>query len=333
MLAPLSLEGFMATQFLLKPVPYRSEADLADIADLYNACEVVDRFDRGISPAELQEDFADPDFDLAEDLRLWRDDHGALMAVGSLWHPLPEGSVQGCLSLKVHPDYRYQGLEEQVIAWGEARLLAAAQGLDLPVQLDLDFYDTQSELLTLGQNQGFSPIRYFFHMTRSLVEPIPEPKLPAGFTLRTVDTETNAEAWVEMFNQTFIDHWNHHELTLQDFYYYCGLSCYQADLDLVALAPDGTFAAFCQSVIHHGDNLRTGRKEGWIGELGTRRGFRHRGLGRAMLLHGLQRLRAAGMETAILGVDADNPNGALGLYRSVGFRPKRRRVILRKQLA
>jgi ribosomal protein S18 acetylase RimI-like enzyme len=54
--------------------------------------------------------------------------------------------------------------------------------------------------------------------------------------------------------------------------------------------------------------------------LGTRRGFRRIGLGRAMLLAGLNQLKIAGMEMAKIGVDADNPNGALQLYESVGFR-------------
>ncbi|WP_371357296.1 GNAT family N-acetyltransferase [Hydrocoleum sp. CS-953] len=54
--------------------------------------------------------------------------------------------------------------------------------------------------------------------------------------------------------------------------------------------------------------------------LGTRRGFRKRGLGKAMLLSGMQRLRDVGMDKALLGVDAENPSGATRLYESVGFR-------------
>jgi mycothiol synthase len=253
--------------------------------------------------------------------------------VGSVWRPVPDTTVQGYLSVKVHPDWRYQGLEEQIIAWAEARLLKAAQGLNLPVQMDLGCYDSQTELIDLSQRQGFSPTRYFFRMTRSLAEPIPEPVLPEGFTVRTVDANQDAEAWVEMFNQSFVDHWDHRDLTLKEFHHFCSLSFYRAELNLVAIAPDGTLAAFCESTIHPEDNLRSGRQEGWVGVLGTRRGFRRRGLGRAMLLAGLQVLKDAGMETAILGVDADNPSGALGLYQSVGFRQLRRSIVLRQQLA
>lgn len=66
--------------------------------------------------------------------------------------------------------------------------------------------------------------------------------------------------------------------------------------------------------------MRNRSNDGWIVRLGTRRGFRRMGLGRAMLLAGMHRLKAVGMDTAKLGVDAENPLGAGRLYESVGFR-------------
>jgi mycothiol synthase len=107
---------------------------------------------------------------------------------------------------------------------------------------------------------------------------------------------------------------------------------YRPEQDLVAVAPDGTFAAFCLWAIDAADNARRGRSDGWIGLLGTRRGHRGIGLGRAMLLVGLQRLRDAGADTAKLGVDAENPTGALGLYERVGFRKVATRVSYHKDV-
>ena len=78
------------------------------------------------------------------------------------------------------------------------------------------------------------------------------------------------------------------------------------------------FAAFCRCEINNEDNAATGRNEGWIEVLGTRRGHRKLGLGRAMLLAGMRWLQAQGVATAVLGVDAENPTGALRLYESVG---------------
>jgi ribosomal protein S18 acetylase RimI-like enzyme len=80
------------------------------------------------------------------------------------------------------------------------------------------------------------------------------------------------------------------------------------------------------------DKARTGRLEGWIGILGTRRGFRRIGLARAMLLRGLQQLKAAGMDTAKIGVDAENPLGARQLYESVGFQKLHTRLMYVKDL-
>jgi ribosomal protein S18 acetylase RimI-like enzyme len=122
-----------------------------------------------------------------------------------------------------------------------------------------------------------------------------------------------------MFNQSFIDDWNHHDLTVDRFKYNLAKPDYRNDLNLIAVADDGTFVAFCYGHISQKENDRTGRNEGWIAYLGTRRGFRKIGLGRAMLLAGLHRLKAAGVATAILGVDAENSSGALRLYESAGF--------------
>jgi mycothiol synthase len=103
-------------------------------------------------------------------------------------------------------------------------------------------------------------------------------------------------------------------------------------LDWVALSPDGTFAAFCTCQINNDRNALTGKSEGWVAILGTRRGFRRQGLGRAMLLWGLQLLQAENIETALLGVDSENPNHAQSLYESVGFKQVRTQVLYKKRL-
>jgi mycothiol synthase len=169
-------------------------------------------------------------------------------------------------------------------------------------------------------------------MARSLSEPIPEPQLPAGFTLRTMREEDSLQCRVDMFNGSFIDHWNHHPLTAEQLEYYLSDPNYQRQRDLIAMSEDGTFAAFCYCHISAEENQRSGHAEGWIGTLGTRRGYRRLGLGRAMLLAGLRRLQDDGMSTALLGVDAQNPNGALKLYEGVGFEQIRKTILYSKEL-
>jgi len=140
------------------------------------------------------------------------------------------------------------------------------------------------------------------------------------------------ERWVEMYNLSFIDHWGFHPLILERRLHRMADPSYKPEHDLVGVAPDGTFAGFCVCFINTTDNAATGRKEGWIAVLGTRRGYRKIGLGRAMLLAGLHLLKREGMDTGVLDVDAENPTGALRLYESVGFHVAKTDMAYRKDL-
>ena len=321
----------MAAVSIFRPYAYTRDADLEAIADLINTCRAADDLERRTSVAKLREDFADPQFDIAHDLQLWRDDSGELVAVAELWRRIQTG-VLGSLHFDLHPRVRDGELAKVVVIWAEQRLEEAGQSLALPRVLRSGCRDSLQWQRSLLARFGFTPERYFFRLKRSLNEPIPTPQIPDGWKIRSVDTQKDAEAWVEMFNQTFVDHWNHHDLSLDEFHYYTTLSSYDPSLDLVIETPEGEMATFCTSEIDPEYNARLGLKEGHVDLLGTRRGYRRLGLARSLLFAGLDRLKAAGMETATLGVDAQNPLGALGLYESVGFQKDHSSTVFRKEL-
>jgi ribosomal protein S18 acetylase RimI-like enzyme len=83
---------------------------------------------------------------------------------------------------------------------------------------------------------------------------------------------------------------------------------------LVIQAPDGTFAAF--TVIRHDHLNRTGLFE----PVGTHKEYRRRGFGRALIMHGMRQMAAAGMEFATVAHFGHN-EAARGLYQACGFRP------------
>ena len=79
-------------------------------------------------------------------------------------------------------------------------------------------------------------------------------------------------------------------------------------------------------------NAELGLKRGWINSVGVRRAWRRRGVARALVAESIRVLRDAGMTSAGLGVDAENPHGALGVYESVGFSVVRTERVYRKPL-
>ena len=299
--------------------PYAGESDLGEIVELINTCDEVDRTDSATSIAQLRRNLETPGRDNTRDIALWHNRENQLIGYGNLWIPQSGEEIAGSLEFCVRPGDRNGSIESEIIAWAQARLQEVARKRGIQVKLHSGCRDTQTERRAFLEGCGFTPVRYFFTMARSLSEPIPTPEFPAGFRLHQTQIQQDVQAYVEMFNQSFIDHWNHFDLTLKELEYFSRNPNYRPELDLVATAPDGTFAAFCYSQIDLEENQRYDRNVGWIEALGTRRGFRKQGLGRAMLLSGLQGLRDAGVETAKLGVDSQNPSGALRLYESVGF--------------
>jgi mycothiol synthase len=310
--------------------PYAGEVDLQPIADMLNECEALDTLDEGTSVGDLRLEFADPEVDPARDLRLWEDAGGRLIGFGQLSLHAESDEPDGYLWFKVHPSARGEDLEAQILAWGAERIREVERERGMRIELVASARALDHARQELLAQHGFSVLRYFLRLARPLDEPIPEPQFPAGFTLMAGDHDP--AAWAAMHNESFIDHWRYHPWTVEGYNHAVSDPDYRPALNLIATAPDGTFAGFCWCEIHEEENARTGHNEGWIHLLGTRRGFRRIGLGRAMLLAGLHCLKAAGVEQAKLGVDADSPTGATRLYASVGFEEVFRTIVYRKPL-
>lgn len=324
----------MATVSTFRPCTYTGEADLEAIANLINTCSAADDIEERVSITDLRESFGSPRFDIDRDLQLWHDASGNLVALADLWHsPQPDQTeVIAYAYFAIHPHVRGDSLESAAIAWAEQRLREIGQGLSLPLVLHSGCRDTVTSRREVLTQFGFAPERYFAELIRPLQETLVVPPIPDGWKIRTVDAHGDGEAWVEMFNQSFVDHWNHTPLTLENYQHYRRSSNYNPALDLVIETDTGKLVTFCYSSIDAEYNERLGLKEGYICLLGTRRGYRRRGLARTLLTAGLQRLQSMGMETATIGVDSQNPSGAVGLYQSVGFTEHLSSTVYRKEV-
>jgi mycothiol synthase len=301
--------------------PYLGKTDLKAIADLVNVCDPAGQVDKDLSVTDLQIQLNNPALNKARDLRLWEDTTGTLVGFGQIALPKPKEAVDGYLYFYVHPKAAQTHLESDIIHWGERRMLEVRKQYGLPALLRSSSRDDVVERISLLEDHQFTVDRYFLTMNRTLDEAISTPNLPEGFIIRPLAGETEVEAWVNCFNQSFIDHWNHHDLTPESVKYWLNDPYYRADLNLVAVAPNGRIAAFCNGSLNVQNPANSHQLEGWINWLGTGRDFRKMGLGRAMLLSGMQALKDAGAGIVKLAVDADSPTGATRLYESVGFKP------------
>jgi ribosomal protein S18 acetylase RimI-like enzyme len=107
--------------------------------------------------------------------------------------------------------------------------------------------------------------------------------------------------------------WAPSRVTLDAYRRLRGVPGYRSELDLVAVAPNGDFAAYC--ICWLDAKNRTGEFE----PVGASPDYRRQGAGRAVMLEGLRRLRDLGAETAIVYTSANN-SPAVALYEAVGFR-------------
>ncbi len=187
-------------------------------------------------------------------------------------------------------------------------------------------FEQLHHIRALWSEIGLREVRQFWRMARPLNEPIDEPDAIEGVTIRSYNHPHDNEGARQAADASFADHWDHHPTSPEDWTYWLKQPAARPDLSLLAEIDDkpGTFAGFCIIEISDDDNKLRGVSDGWIELLGTIRGWRRMGLGRAILLHGLHSLRTAGMDTALLGVDSESPTGANRLYESVGFRIRSR---------
>jgi ribosomal protein S18 acetylase RimI-like enzyme len=149
------------------------------------------------------------------------------------------------------------------------------------------------------------------YLTRSLADPIPASVLPDGYGVRTVEGEQEvqkrAAASHAAFRSrlTFEQYWPRYLSFMQS-------PVYESGRDMMVVAPDDRCAAFC---IYWLDPVN---RVGLFEPVGTHPDFQRKGLGKAMMLETLRRMRGRGMTTAAVCAEEHNP-AAVALYTSAGF--------------
>lgn len=189
-------------------------------------------------------------------------------------------------------------VERRAAELGLARLHVAAFVPDPPAE-------------GLLRERGYQEVRRFFDLAIELDSPPPAVTVPNGLSLQAA-TFADGRAVHETISEAFEDHWEHHHQPFEE-WWRRQTSDPEFDISWWFTVREGerTVAAILN---------RPGRNGGvYVGHLGVRRGWRGRGLAKALLGRTFTRAWQAGLCRITLGVDATSPTGATALYRGMGM--------------
>ena len=219
----------------------------------------------------------------------------------------------------VLPEWRRKGIGSTLLRFTKDRLKGLAnhapkEGLRL---FEVFVADTESEKQALLKSAGYQPVRFFFEMVRPLDADIPEIALPEGLEIRPATPDLYRTIF-DAAEEAFQDHWGHVPATDSEYQGWTKSPEFQPERWKVAW-DNGQVAGMVLNFINDKENERFNRKRGHTEDISVRRPWRRRGLAQSLLAQSLQMLKDEGMEEAALGVDTDNPSGALVLYENLGF--------------
>lgn len=327
------------TETAITPIPgatsrsFRTAADYVPLAELIATANAFDAIPYLPTASDLQ-----IDMDNAEGVVPSRDVvlvelDGRLIAATGVERVIRDGTPAYEIWGSVDPRFRRRGVGTWLQAWTleHARARAAIEDPDVRATLGSFSEDTEVGHRALLTGAGFEPVRHFFLMRRADLGDVPDAPLPDGVEIRPV-TEEQRRTIFDAENEAFRDHWGAREMGDADYATTFGREGLDTDLWIVAWDGDQV-AGVVQNWVWAEENARLGVKRGWLEHISVRRPWRRRGLARAITAESLRRLHAAGLDDAMLGVDSENPNGALGLYEGLGFTVFSRAAAYRRSLS
>ncbi len=234
---------------------------------------------------------------------IWETAEGRIAAVLN-----PEN--KGQVFLQVHPEFHSEELEEEMIELAEKHLAVRVPSGVKKLQIWTDENDPLRQDILKRRGFAFGK-GSDFHRRRSMALPVEKVSLAEGYTVRSLGGPEENPARSYLSWRAF------HPDEPEEKYIGCKwydhiqtAPLYRRDLDIVAVAPDGSLAAFC--TVWFDDVSRTGVFE----PVGTHPDHQRLGLATAVMSEGLRRLKRMGAELAYVGSWNEATHK---LYGSLGF--------------
>jgi len=315
---------------------FEGEQDLPTIVDVSNRSMEADGDAFVFTMSDVQTEYGTPiNFNPSEDVMIVELD-GKPVGVSSVrWKQKPEGIRLYEHHAHLVPEARLPGLRRSMFLWGEQRLREISAGHDTPDMKMLEVW-TKAEMndwRKLAAANGYKDDWHLFEMRRPNLEDIPDHRLPPGIEIRPV-TKENFRVVFEGAREAFKDERSYTEERWGEEAYRRILEDPKLRLDLWQAAWAGEqVVGGVMIIINDEENAAFNRKRGWTEAVFVRRPWRKKGVASALLSNSLRVLKERGMEEAALGVDTDNPSGALRLYKRLGYVEDYEFIFSRKPLS
>jgi mycothiol synthase len=273
--------------------------DAPAVIDLVNSCTRADVGMAVYEPADLGSEWAAR----GADLEVVTDDG---VVVGYLeTDPHEEGPYfEGF----VHPARRGEGIGSRLAASAEERAsVAGAATITTNVGSE--------NAARFFESRGYVIVEREYAMFLDLDHPS-EVSVPKGVQLRVFVEGADEGAMHEAIRDSFGDDWP--DSSNDPAAWMLGhqsVRSYDPNLWLFAESGGQIVGAVMNRTHWHAQ-----RDTGWVKNLGVRKEWRGRGIGRALLLESARLFHERGKRRLVLGVHVDNPTGAPDFYRRVGMR-------------
>jgi GNAT superfamily N-acetyltransferase len=302
----------------------RSDADYEAMASILRATRDLDGYDTVRTADQLRTGLAAfLGFEPAEDVRIASVD-GQVVGFAYAFidgdHPdLGRICFHACTVL---PRWRGIGIGRRLLAEAQEAVRRQSARRPGPGSDHLVFRayvpEAHADARRLLEHDGYQVVRYGFAMVRPTLADPPPVILPEGVGVRPT-TRADLPAIAHAMNEAFADHWGWPAYTVEETTAMFEHPLWgQLDVWQVAWAGDEPVGGVC-GFINDEENRELGRQRGYTENIWTRRAWRGRGIATALIGANLRLLAERGMTEAVLGVDAQNPTGALALYEKVGF--------------
>lgn len=277
-------------------------ADAAAVTEVLVAVESSLYGATAYSQADLEDEWTD--LDLEADTLVVRD-AGRIVAYGAVYERGELCHVEGF----VHPDAQGRGIGGALAAALEAN--ARRRGAR---RIHNRVFETDAAACDLVHALGYQPVRVFREMRIELAGSPPAPAWPDGLRVVPFDPERDTRAFHAAHQEAFADHWEFAPREVAS-WSSLHLGSERFDPSLWCVVRDGDEIA--AGTISTGDTYGGG----FVHALFTRRPWRGRGVGEALLHDAFGRFWERGERSVGLGVDAASATGAFRLYERAGMSP------------